>query len=125
MKKGGRVPWSVTAICETYKISCLMEKHLAKGDSANHSKGPVIPFGSWQSITLFLLKICRDCTNSASKSCHENSLDMRCTRSAAKDTGRLHQFGPKVLPGIFLGCALHAGRIWKGDILVGDIEEWE
>ena len=25
----------------------------------------------------------------------------------------------------FLGYALHAGRIWKGDILVPDIEELE
>ena len=35
------------------------------------------------------------------------------------------QFGTKVLLGIFLGCALHAGGIWKGDILVADIEELE
>ena len=28
---------------------------------------------------------------------------------SAEDLSRLHQFGPKVLPGIFLGCALHAG----------------
>ena len=41
----------------------------------------------------------------------------------AKDLSRLHQFGPKVLPGIFLGYALHAVRIWKGDIMVADIEE--
>ena len=34
-------------------------------------------------------------------------------------------FGAKVLPGIFLGYALYAGRIWKGDILVADIEEFE
>ena len=32
---------------------------------------------------------------------------------SAKDISRLHQFGPKVLPGIFLG----------GDIMVADIEE--
>ena len=44
---------------------------------------------------------------------------------SAKDLSRLHQFGPKVLPGIFLGYALHAGGIWKRDILVADIEELE
>ena len=44
---------------------------------------------------------------------------------SAKDMSRLHQFGPKVLPGIVLGCVLYAGRIWKGDILVADIEELE
>ena len=44
---------------------------------------------------------------------------------SAKDQSRLHLFGIKVLPGIFLGFALHAGRIWKGDIMVADIEELE
>ena len=44
---------------------------------------------------------------------------------SAKDLSRLHQFGPKVLPGIFLGYALHAGGIWKGDIMIADIEELE
>ena len=38
---------------------------------------------------------------------------------------RIHQFGKKVLPGLFLGYALYAERIWKGDILVADIEELE
>ena len=28
---------------------------------------------------------------------------------SAKDLSRLHQFGSKVLPGVFLGYALHAG----------------
>ena len=41
---------------------------------------------------------------------------------SGKDLSRLHQFGPKVFPGIFLGYALHAVRIWKGDIMVADIE---
>ena len=41
------------------------------------------------------------------------------------DLSRLHQFGPKVLPDIFLGYALHAGRIWKGDVMIADIEELE
>ena len=40
-----------------------------------------------------------------------------------KDPSRLRQFGPGVLPGVFLGYALHAGGIWKGDIMVADIEE--
>ena len=38
---------------------------------------------------------------------------------------RIPQFGKKVLSGIFLGYALLAGGIWKGDILVADIEELE
>ena len=45
--------------------------------------------------------------------------------SSAKDLWRLHQFGPKVLPCIFLGYALDAGGTWKGDILIADTEELE
>ena len=37
----------------------------------------------------------------------------------------IHQFGKKVLPGLFLGYALYAGGIWKGDVLVADLEELE
>ena len=44
---------------------------------------------------------------------------------SAKDKSRIHQFGKKVLPGFFLGYALYAGGIWKGDILVADIKELE
>ena len=43
----------------------------------------------------------------------------------AKDQSRIHQFGKKVLPGLFLGYALYAGRLWKGDVLVADLEEME
>ena len=42
---------------------------------------------------------------------------------SAKDQSRIHQFGKKVLPGLFLGYALYAERIRKGDTLVADIEE--
>ena len=60
-------------------------------------KGPVIPFGSL--VEYYSI--------------------------SAKDQSRVHQFGKKVLPGLFLGYALYAVRIWKGDILVADIEELE
>ena len=43
----------------------------------------------------------------------------------AKDQSRIHQFGKKVLPGLFLGYALYAGGIWKGDVLLADLEELE
>ena len=45
----------------------------------------------------------------------------------AKDQSRIHQFGKKVLPGLFLGYALYAGEggIWKGDVLIADLEELE
>ena len=41
----------------------------------------------------------------------------------AKDQSRIHQFGKQVLPGLFLGYVLYAGGIWKGDVLVADLEE--
>ena len=44
---------------------------------------------------------------------------------SAKDQSRIHQFGQKVLPGVFLGHALYAVGIWKGDVLVADLEELE
>ena len=43
----------------------------------------------------------------------------------AKDQSRIHQFGNKVLPGLFLGYAWYAGGIWKGDVLVANLEELE
>ena len=43
---------------------------------------------------------------------------------SAKDQSRLIQFGPEVLPSIFLGFALHAGEIWKGDIVVAEGGTW-
>ena len=46
-----------------------------------------------------------------------------CHPISAKGARRLHQFGQRVLSGIFVGCALYAERIWKGDIIVADDEE--
>ena len=45
--------------------------------------------------------------------------------STAKDQSRIHQFGKTALPGLFLGYALYAGGIWKGDVLIADLEELE
>ena len=45
--------------------------------------------------------------------------------SSPKGQSRIHQFGKKVLSGIFLDCELIAGGIWKGDILIGDVEDLE
>ena len=60
-------------------------------------KGPIIPFGSLVEYHPFI----------------------------AKDQSRIHQFGKNVLPGLFLGYALYAGGIWKGNVLVADLEELE
>ena len=42
-----------------------------------------------------------------------------------KDQSRIHQFGKKILLALFLGYALYAGRMWKGDVLIADLEELE
>ena len=44
---------------------------------------------------------------------------------SAKDQSRIHQFGKNVLLGLFLGSVLYAEGIWKGDILVANMEELE
>ena len=59
----------------------------------NHFKGPIIPFGSL--VEYYPI--------------------------TSKDQSRIHQFGKKVLPGLFLGYALYAGGIWKGDVLIAEV----
>ena len=97
MKIGGQIQWNAISICETFKISCLMGKYHTRDVFGKPCKGPIIPFGSL----------------------------VEYHPITAKDQSRIHQFGKKVLPGLFLGYALYAGGIWKGDILVADIEELE
>ena len=97
MKIGGQILWNATPICETFKISCLMGKHHTRDVLGNHLKDRSFRVVHWLSITLSLRKTSRES----------------------------HQFGKKVLFGLFLGYALYAGGIWKGDILVADIEELE
>ena len=63
----------------------------------SHFKGPIVPFGSL----------------------------VEYHPITAKDQSRIHQIGKKVLPALFLGYALYAGGIWKGDVLVADLEELE
>ena len=97
MKNGGRIPWTVAAFCETCRISCLMGKTPYERRFGIPLNGAAIPFGAMVEY-------------------HPIS---------AEDISRLHQFGSKVLPGVLLGYVLYAGGIWKGDIMVADIEELE
>ena len=97
MKVGGQILWNVTPICETSQIYYLMGRRPMKDVLGNHFKGPIIPFGSL----------------------------VEYHPITAKDQSRIHQFGKKVLPGLFLGYALYAGGIWKGDVLIADLEELE
>ena len=98
MRNGGQIPWNAFPICETFKISCPMGTPHMKDDLENQPfKGPIIPFCSL--VEYYPI--------------------------SAKDQSRIHQFGMKVLPGLFLGYALYAGEIWKGDVLIADLEELE
>ena len=96
MKNGGQIPWNAIPIWETFKISCLMGRLHTKDVLENLSKDQSFLVGSL--VEYYTI--------------------------SAKDQSRIHQFG-KVLLGLFLGYALYAGGIWKGDIMVGGIEELE
>ena len=97
MKNDWQIPWNAIPICETFKISSLMGRPHKRDVLGNIFKGPIIPFGSL--VEYYPI--------------------------SAKDQSRIHQFGKKVLPGLFLGYALYAVGIWKGDIMVADLEELE
>ena len=97
MKVGGQILWNVIPFCETSQNYYLVGRRPMKDVLGNHLKGPIIPFGSL----------------------------VEHHPITAKDQSRIHQFGKKVLPGLFLGYALYAGGIWKGDVLIADLEELE
>ena len=84
------MPWIVTAICEMFKTSCRTGKLIVKGRFAEPFGGPTIPSGS-----IFEY--------------HPIS---------AKHQARLHQFGTKFFPGIFIGYVLYSGGILQGDLVV-------
>ena len=97
MKTGGQILWNEKPVCETSQICYLMGKTPYERRFGKPFKGPIIQFGSL----------------------------VEYHSITAKDQSRIHQFGKKVLPGLFLGYALYAGGIWKGDVLVADLEELE
>ena len=80
MKIGGQIPWNAILICEMLRIYCLMGRRPMKDVLGNHFKGPIIPFSSL----------------------------VEYHPKTAKDQSRIHQFGKKVLPRLFLGSALCA-----------------
>ena len=85
MKVGGQIPWNVTPICETFKISCLMWKFHVRNVLGNHLKDLLFLLVHW----------------------------FEYYPISAKDQSRIHQFGKKVLPGLFLGYALHTGEFGR------------
>ena len=97
MKIGGQIPWNAIPIWRNVTDPLSDGKTPSERRFGQPFKGPLIPFGSL--VEYYPI--------------------------TAKDQSRIHQFGKKVLPGLFLGYALYAGRIWKGDVLVADLEELE
>ena len=86
MKIGGQIPWNVTPICDTSQIYYLMGRRHIKRRFGKPFEGPIIPFGSL----------------------------VEYHPITAKDQSRIHQFGKKVLPGLFVGYALYAGENLEG-----------
>ena len=81
MKVGAQIPWNATAMCETFNISCLMGRLHMKDALENRLKD----------LLFHLVHL------------------VEYHHITAKDQSRIHQFGKKVSPGLFLGYALYAG----------------
>ena len=81
MKNGGQIPWNAVPICDTSTDLLSDGKTHHERRFGQPCKGPIIPFGSL----------------------------VEYHPITAKDQSRIHQFGKKVLPGLFLGYALYAG----------------
>ena len=86
MKVGGQILWNVTPFCETSQSFYLIGRRPMKDVVGKPFQRPIIPFGSL----------------------------VEYHPITAKDQSIIHQFGKKVFPGMFLGCALYAvefGRV--------------
>ena len=95
MKVGGQILWNVKPICETSQIYYLMGRRPLKDVLGNHLKDQ--PF-------------------------HLVSLVEYQLRRTSHESINLER---KFYLDCFLGYALYAGGIWKGDVLVADLEELE
>ena len=97
--------WQEAMDCYCF-LRCVHDQLNAGGDSSRTAfelrfghpfKGPIIPFGA----------------------------QIEYKPSQQSDILRLHQFGKKMLSGIFLGYAQHAGGGWTGDLIISDWEQIE
>ena len=96
MKIGVQILWNVTPICETSQIYYLMGRRPMKDVLGNHLKDRLFHLVHWLSSTLFLRKTSQESIN----------LERKSYLDCSSDT-------------------LYAGSIWKGDVLVADLEELE
>ena len=87
-RDGGTMRWSVVATCATYMFPLQTDTQLMKKDCNALFSGPITPFGT----------------------------EITCKTIFQEDTHRLHQVGKKMLPGLFMGCALRTevnGRVTR------------
>ena len=84
-KNGGRIPWNATALCEIFRISCLMGRHPMKGVSECPLTDQWYRLEQWSKITPFMRKTYRDYINLVQKSCQVYSSVMSCMR---EDSGK-------------------------------------
>ena len=89
MRSGGQIPWNAITLCKMPKTSWQTGKLFMNEALGNHLKDQLFHLVHWGGIS----------------------------PKSERDKARIHQFGKKVLPGIFLGYALIAEGIWKGDTL--------
>ena len=93
----GRIPWSVTAICENIQDLLSDGKTPYERRFGIPFNGPVIPLGAMVEYHLV----------------------------SAKDISRLHQFGPKILARCIPRLCIVCGENLERDIMIADIGELE
>ena len=97
MKVGRQILWNVTPIFETSQICDLMGIHPVKDVLGNHLKDRLYHLVHWLSIIFSLRRTSRESINLERKFYLDCSSDTLCTREG----------------------------IWKGDVLVADLEDLE
>ena len=80
MKIGGQIPWNAIPICETFKISRLIEKPHMRDVLGNHLKARLFRLIHWLSITIFLRRTSQESISLERKSYLDCSSDTLCTR---------------------------------------------
>ena len=88
-ENGGRVPWHATAICETYKISCLLGRDLMRGSSDNHLKDQSFHLVQWSNTTPYLCKRLV-ATASVRQESHARYIPWLCVTRGREDLERSH-----------------------------------
>ena len=99
MKVGGQILWNVTPICETSQIYCLMGRRPMKDVLGNHLEDLLFHLVHWLSINLTTAK-----DQSPNPSMWKESFTWIVPRIRSLRGG---------------------GGIWKGDVLIADLEELE